>query len=74
MSMWHCIKKGYGSQHCLQMMLETWIKATNNKNKSFGTLLTDLSKAFDYLSDDLLIVNFHANVLDLLSCAYLKGN
>ena len=33
MSMWLYIRKGYGSQHCLQMMLETWKKATNNKKK-----------------------------------------
>ena len=24
MSIWLYIRKGYGSQHCLQMMLETW--------------------------------------------------
>ena len=24
-------KKGYGPQHCLQMMLETWKKKTDNK-------------------------------------------
>ena len=67
MSMWLYIKKGYGSQHCLQMMLETWKKATNNKNKAFGALLTNLSKEFVCWSDDLLIANFHANGLDLLS-------
>ena len=63
------IKKGYGSQHCLQMMLETWKKATNNKNKAFGALLTNLSKAFVCWSDDLLIANFHANGLNLPSRA-----
>ena len=42
-------------------------KATNNKDKAFGALLTNLSKAFVYRSDDLLIANFHANNLDLLS-------
>ena len=67
MSMWLYIRKGYGSQHCLQMMLETWREATNNKNKAFGSLLTNLSKAFDCLSDDLLIATFHANGLASLS-------
>ena len=67
MSMWLYIRKGYGSQHCLQMMLETWKKATNNKNKAFGVLLTNLSKEFVCWSDDSLIVNFHANGFDLLS-------
>ena len=35
-------------------MLEIWKEATDN-NKAFGALLTDLSKAFDCLSHDLLI-------------------
>ena len=69
MSMWLYIRKGYGSQHCLQMMLETWKKATNKKNKAFGALLTNLSKEVACWSDDLLIVNFHANGLNLLSRA-----
>ena len=41
-------------QHCLVSMLEKWKSATDNK-KSLGALLTDLSKAFDCLSHDLLI-------------------
>ena len=45
------------------MMLKTWEKATNN-NKAFGALLTDLSKAFDCLSHDLLITKLRACGLD----------
>ena len=41
------------------MMLETWKEAKDN-NKVFGALLTDLSKAFDGLSHDLLIAILHA--------------
>ena len=55
-------RKGYGAQHCLLMMLETWKEATDN-NKAFGALLTDLSKAFDCLSHDSLIAKLHAYVL-----------
>ena len=51
--------KGYGAQHCLLMMLETWKEATDN-NKAFGALLTDLSKAFDCLNHGLLIAKLHA--------------
>ena len=40
-------------------MLEKWKSATDNK-KSFGALLTDLSKAFDCLSHDLLISKSNA--------------
>ena len=48
----------------LLMMLETWKEATDN-NKAFGALLTDLSKAFDCLSHDLLIAKLHAYGLNL---------
>ena len=44
-------------------------KATNNKNKAFGALLTNLSEAFVCWNDDLLISNFHASGLDLFYCA-----
>ena len=37
-------------------MLEKWMSANDNK-KSFGALLTDLSKAFDCLPHDPLIAN-----------------
>ena len=34
------------------MMLESWKEAVD-KNKTFGALMTDLSKAFDCLSHEL---------------------
>ena len=40
-------------------MFEIWNEATDN-NKAFGALLTDLLKAFDCLSHDLLIAKLHA--------------
>ena len=49
-------------------MLKTCKEATDN-NKAFTALSTDLSKAFDCLSHNLLIAKFHAYGLDL---AYLK--
>ena len=52
-------RKGYGTQHCILVMLETWKEATDN-NKTFGALLTDLSKAFNCLSQDLFIAKLHA--------------
>ena len=53
------------------MMLETWKEATDN-NKAFGALLTDLSKAFDCLSQDLMIAKLHAYGLDLASLKTLQ--
>ena len=52
-------RKGYGTQHCLLLMIEMWRKALDEK-KVAGAILTDLSKAFDCLSHDLLIAKFAA--------------
>ena len=46
-------RKGYRTQHCILVVLETW-KRSVDKSKIFGTLLTDLSKAFDCLYHELL--------------------
>ena len=64
-------RTGYGAQHCLLMMLEIRKEAADN-NKAFGALLTDLSKAFDCLSHDLLIVKLHAYGFDLASLKILQ--
>ena len=52
-------RKGYSTQYCLLSMLEKW-KSAVDKGKSFGALLTDLSKAFDCLSHELLLAKLHA--------------
>ena len=52
-------RKGYSTQQCLIALVEKWKSATD-KGKSFGALLTDLSKAFDCLPHELLIAKLHA--------------
>ena len=51
-------RKGFSAPHCLLSMLEKWKTAVDNK-KTFGALLTDLSKVFDCLSYDLLLAKLN---------------
>ena len=57
-------RKGYSSRHCLLSILEKW-KGDVYKGESFGALLTDLSKAFDWLSHELLLAKLHAYGLSI---------
>ena len=67
LSKYQCgFRKGYSAQHCLLAMLEKWKNAVG-KGKIFGALLTDLSKAFDSLSHDLLIAKLNAYGFSLLA-------
>ena len=52
-------RKGHSAQHCLIVMLEKWRLSLDKKGFA-GVLLTDLSKAFDSLSHDLLIAKLDA--------------
>ena len=52
-------RAGYGTQYCLVAMIEMWRKALD-ESKVGGAILTDLSKAFDCLSHDLLIAKLEA--------------
>ena len=52
-------RKGYSTQQCLLFVLEKWKRPVDD-GKAFGLLLTDLSKAFDCLSHELLLAKMHA--------------
>ena len=57
-------------------MLEKW-KLPVDKGKSFGAILTDLSKVFDRLLHDFLLAKLHAYVFSFsalkLIHSYLKN-
>ena len=52
-------RKDYSPQHCLLLLIDK-SKKTNDNNKVFGALLTDLSKAFDCICHDLLVAKLNA--------------
>ena len=52
-------RKGHSTEQCLMIMVETWKKALD-RNDAVGGILTDLSKAFDCLSHELLIAKLEA--------------
>ena len=56
-------RRGYNAQHCLITLIEKWKKSVDNGG-AFGTLFTDLSEAFDYLSHELLIAKLDAYGFD----------
>ena len=63
-------QKGYSAQHCLLAMIEKWKTAVDNGG-AFAALLSDLSKAFDCITHDLIIsklaaYDFDTNALKLI--------
>ena len=64
LSKYQCgFRSGYNAQHCLITLIEKWKKSVDNGG-AFGTLLTDLSKAFGCLPHELLIAKLDAYGFD----------
>ena len=60
LSKYQCsFRNGYSTKYCLLAILKKR-KSAVDKGKSFGALLTDLSKAFECLSHELLLAKLHA--------------
>ena len=55
--------ESFNAQHCLMTLIKTWKKSVDSDG-AFGALMTDLSKAFDCLSHDLLIAKLDAYGFD----------
>ena len=68
-------RKGDNAQYALMTLLEKWKKSVDNHGYA-GTILMDLSKAFDIIDYELLVAKLHAYgltkpALKLVLC-YLK--
>ena len=69
-------RKAHSTQHALFKLLQVWQKELDNSG-FIGTILMDMSKAYDCLLHDLLIAKLGAYVLDTsslrLSMDYLNS-
>ena len=63
--------KGFNAQRCLVSMIEKWKESVDNGG-AFGSLMTDLSKAFDCLHRELFIAKFAVYGFDIESLKLIQ--
>ena len=64
LSKYQCgFRRDYNAQHCLITLIEKWKKSVDNGG-AFSALLTDLSKAFDFLPHGFLSAKLDAYCFD----------
>ena len=72
LSKWQCFRQGYSTQHYLLILTEKWRQCLDKRGIS-GALLTDLSKAFDCLLLDHLIVKLATYDFDYDSLVFIQS-
>ena len=63
-------RKGFGAQHCFLVVIRKLQKIRDNK-RVFEAVFIDLSKAFDCISDELLIAKLSAYGFDIKSLNFI---
>ena len=63
-------RKGHSTQHALLRLLHRW-KSSLDRSEVMGTILMDLSKAYDCLPRDLLIAKLAAYGVDHFSLSFI---
>ena len=67
------IRKGFSIQNCLFVMIEKWKKSVDQK-RIFGVLLTDFSKAFNCIPEQLLITKVSPHIFDFEALEFIYSN